>query len=334
MAKKRKAEPTFSQEQPFDSSFKMLLDDQLLAFLSYLLGVVIAEAYELKESLFKRGLLKPSLRVDALYRVRNAGQSTFYLVHIECETEPVREEMEKRLIQYFGLLFAKYYQVIVQVLLSPFKAENLPEPIFSLQHEGRELVKHEFIVVAFSQHQAQELLDRQLVELYALMPTMAGATYERLMQALEAMEAFYEGQADRFRNHLLWFDAFLGRTATVSQSDKERIRREVGKHKSLLEEGFFFQQATQEARAKGLAEGRQEGLQEGEVKGLQEGELKGLQEAIMTFIVLRFPGLANLAQQQVPLITQRETLDRLIKEISVAFDEATVRSLLEPHQTA
>src|SRR6266702_7364118 len=74
MADEQKKELKLSQQQPYDSSFKMLLDDQTIAMLSFLLGEDIEEAQELKEELFKAGVVNPSLRVDCAYQVRNRGR--------------------------------------------------------------------------------------------------------------------------------------------------------------------------------------------------------------------------------------------------------------------
>src|SRR5713226_9695010 len=60
-----KQEPQSYQQQPYDSSFKALLDDQPRPIPSFLFGEEIENAQELKESLLKEGT-KPSLWVVAL----------------------------------------------------------------------------------------------------------------------------------------------------------------------------------------------------------------------------------------------------------------------------
>jgi len=102
--KRETTEIANAQEQPYDSSFKALLDDQTRAILSFLLGEEVLSAYELKESLFKRETVKPALRVDCAYAVqsRKYGHKRIR-THIEFETAPT-SDIEKRLFEYYALL--------------------------------------------------------------------------------------------------------------------------------------------------------------------------------------------------------------------------------------
>jgi hypothetical protein len=53
--------------QPYDTSFKALLDDQTIAMLSFFFGEEVLSAQEAKESLFKRETIKTALRVDCAW---------------------------------------------------------------------------------------------------------------------------------------------------------------------------------------------------------------------------------------------------------------------------
>jgi hypothetical protein len=85
---------------------------------------------------------------------------------------------------------------------------------------------------------------------------MKGATYALLVQALKDMRSFYTNESWLCK-HLMWFDALLGRTTTVTPEDKERIRHAmVNEFRSLLDEGYFVKMRVAES----LEEGRQQGL--------------------------------------------------------------------------
>jgi len=133
-----KDETKRSQEHPYDSSFKALLDDQTLAVLSFLSGEDIEEAQELKEALLKQDTIKPALRVDCAYMTRNRGEASTeaYVTHIEFETAPTLE-IEARLLEYFGLLFRKYRKPISQILVCPFETPNVPMPPQLMQRGKR-----------------------------------------------------------------------------------------------------------------------------------------------------------------------------------------------------
>src|SRR2546426_7281598 len=96
MPRKRKTtEPPATREQPYDSSFRALIDDQPLAMLSSFFGEEIIAAKELKESIFKRDVVKPALRVDCVYdvvsRKSEQGPLRRYVGHMEIETAPTAE---------------------------------------------------------------------------------------------------------------------------------------------------------------------------------------------------------------------------------------------------
>src|SRR5947209_10812541 len=96
MVRKRKTtEPSIAHEQPYDSSFRALIEDQTLAMLSYFFGEEVLFAKELKESLFKRGVVQPALRVDCLFdmfaRKSANGLLRKYIGHLEIETAPAAD---------------------------------------------------------------------------------------------------------------------------------------------------------------------------------------------------------------------------------------------------
>jgi len=166
------------------------------------------------------------------------------------------------------------------------------------------LLELHYRVLALCEHEAQELLDKRQVELYALLPTMKGVNAVLLSQAIDELKVFYIGQEDRLANHLLWFGTFLQRSEIVSLEDKGRIKEKMEDFDSLLDENPFVQ------------------------KRRVEGEIKATQKAIITIVRARFPALTELAQQQVTRINNLDTLDFLIEKLSTAPDETTVRFLL------
>lgn len=310
-----------SQEQPYDSSFKSPLDDQTVAMLSFFFGEEIIVEQELKESLQKKDTVKPSVRVDAVYLIRSPKHPEQHVGHVEIETAP-DEEIEARLLEYLSLLYRRHLKPIRQVLVCPFKTSNLPTAPHGIKFaDGEAIVDHQYRVVALWMYQAQDLLDKHQVALYALIPTMNGATYERLVQALNEMTEFYKDQKNRLHNHLLWFDAFLGRTTTVTREDKERIRKDMNNFKSVLDESPFVQERVAEAEEKGREVGREEGRAEGEI----QGEVKALQEMVVEFVQSRYPDLVELAQQRAERTKTPQALREVIGLLFTAPDEKAVQ---------
>ncbi len=212
------------------------------------------------------------------------------------------------------MLHHKYFMTIVQVLVCPFETSALPRSPFQLKWGEEVYSEHHYRVVALWQYEASRLIEQEQVELYALLPTMKEATYTLLVQALKDMRAFYTNES-RLCKHLMWFDALLGRTTTVTLEDKERIRHAmVNEFRSLLDEGYFVQMRAAESRQEGLAEG----FAQGEAKGREEGLTEGLTEALLTATELRFPALLDLAQERVKQTRQPESLRLVLKGVKAA----------------
>jgi len=297
--------------------------------LSYFFGEEVLSAHEVKESLFKRETIKTALRVDCAYSMqsRKPGQQRIrtFLGHTEFETAPT-DDIIGRLLEYYGIMYRKHKQPIVQVLVCPFETANLPTaPNEVALEDGEVQITHHFRVVALWKREATELLAKDWVELYALLPAMKGATFALLSEALKAMRAFYAHDESRLRTHLLWFDTFLNRTTTVSEADKERTYEAMNDVESLLDSGRFVQKRVAKSRAEGLAEG----LAEGKAEGLAEGEAKGLQEALAITVEFCFPTLLDLAQQKAQHVKQPEVLRFVLRAIKAAPNEEAARALLE-----
>jgi predicted transposase YdaD len=326
----KKSETGLEHKQPYDTTFKSLLDDVTLALLSFLFGERIIFAQELKESLFKQDTIEPGLRVDCAYHMlsRDREEAGIVVGHVEIESAPTAD-IVARLFEYAGLLYHKYLTTIVQVLVCPFETSALPKSLLELKWGKEVLTAHRYRVVALWLQDARELVEQGLVELYALLPTMRGATYELLVQALRDMRAFHADES-RLRRHLMWFDALLGRTTTVTQEDKRRVRHAmVNEFRSLLDEGYFVQMRVAESRQEALAEGLAQGEAKGREEGREEGLEEGLTEALLMVTELRFPTLLELAEQRARQAKRSGDLRLVLKGVKNASSEEAARNILD-----
>jgi len=243
---------TAAHEQRYDTTFKALLDDVTLALLSFLFGEEIIFAQELKESLFKQDTIKPALRVDCAFYIRSRLRELAGIVigHVEFETAPT-SNIGARLFEYAAMLYNVYLVAVVQVLVCPFETSALPRSPLQLKWGEEVHSEHRYRVVALWQYEASKLVEQGQVELYALLPTMKGATYVLLVQALKDMRAFHTDES-RLCQHLMWFDALLGRTTTVTPEDKRRVHHAmINEFRSLLDEGFFVKMRVAESLEEG-----------------------------------------------------------------------------------
>ncbi|MHB8599079.1 MAG: hypothetical protein ACYDER_19980 [Ktedonobacteraceae bacterium] len=119
---------------------------------------------------------------------------------------------------------------------------------------------------------------------------------------------------------LYYGESELERTDTVPPSEKRGIQEELKVYDPLWEENSKVRRIRAESEAEGIAKGKAEGL--------AEGEAKGLQMALVSAVRVRFPELAELAQQKVSKINDASNLDMLLKHVITAPDERTARWLL------
>ncbi len=291
------------QQQAYDSTLKSLFQDQTLEMISTFIGD-IENPVELNET-----ALRPSLRVDRAYRVQRRGKER--IVHIELETS-ADSDMPLRMLEYYGILYRKYKIPIISLIICPFRT-SIPDPPLVIVDEDGEILIFKYRIARLWKERANKYLDEHKVAVYPLLPTMMGASYQLLSQALDEMKAHYVEQPRRFAEHVLWFNTLLQRTDTVSLEDKERIQEKMSNIESLLDENPFVQKR------------RAEGYAEGEARGLQEG----LQFAVLTAIENRFPPLVESVKEKVTHIQQPDKLQLMLKLTFTVPDEKTLQTIID-----
>jgi hypothetical protein len=91
---------------------------------------------------------------------------------------------------------------VLTTIIYLFRHEELPEPIFRVELEGREINRWRFDCIRLWELEAQAALDQGLPGLAALVPLMAGGTWPRVEQAVRQIEtkAPAEQRADCWRS--------------------------------------------------------------------------------------------------------------------------------------
>ena len=290
------------QPQAYDSSLKTLLEGLAGQVLPELVSGVEVEA-ELNDE-----ILKPPLRADRVYTALWRGVPC--ILHVELETK-ASTNIAHRLLEYNAILYKKHKKPVVSVVIYPFRVKlpRLPLCIFVGSQEIHTFWYH---VIALWKLRARSYLNRGVVGMYALLPTMRGATYEMLKQALDEMKAFYGENRRRLAEQILLFDTFLQRSDTLSIVDKYKVQEYLDMFDSLLDESRIVKKKAAEAEAKGRA----------------EGEIETLRQVIVEIVQTHFPVLAQLAQQKVTKLSDSRQLHGLIMQLTLARDEAAARDVL------
>jgi len=97
--------------------------------------------------------------------------------HVEFESAPTRET-DGRLFEYYGGLYRKYRKPVLQTLICPFEGYSVPIPPLNVELDGKTLAEINYKVIELYKREAQELLDKGNVAVYAILPTVRNPTPE------------------------------------------------------------------------------------------------------------------------------------------------------------
>jgi len=244
--------------------------------------------------------------------------------NLEAQSGP-DDDLLPRMHEYALNLYRTYKRPVISVALLLFECA-VPEVPFVIQCGGEVSSIFYPIIICMWRKDACEVVQSQQSCLYPLLPTMKNATVELLTQAVREMHEMED--RPHFTRHLAWFHTMLGRTTTVSQEDKLKMK-EVLKMQypgfALFREDPVIGGMILEGELKGRAEGKAEGRIEGEIKG----KIEGIQEAIVDIVRDSFsPQLVAQVQQAITTSQDEEQLRKFLRRLFRLSDEQEVLDLL------
>jgi hypothetical protein len=297
MVKKKKNQPPQQeQQQPFDATFKAWIKEQAPEILPLLLpGATYVEEIDVE-------VIKPTMRVDRVFRIIYQGKQ--YILHIEFESGP-DNDMPARLLVYNALLYYQYKLSVISIIIYPFRTKMAESPL-RVTREEQELLTFHFLTLPLFELEAARYVREHALCMYPLLPTMQGADHRLIKQAMDELAAHYQNDEAMLAQQFVWMELLLERTDTISLEEKGEIWRELKMYDKLWEESPRVQRTRTESK------------------------IEEAQRMLILFVKLRFPDLAELAEQELPRINNLDKLDLLTEKIYTAPDEATVRWLLTP----
>ena len=152
--------------------------------------------------------------------------------------------------------------------------------------------------------------------MYPLVPTMQNVHDNLIAQVIGELEELYQVDKAKLSDAIVWMRLLLGRSDTVSYSEKMQIEKRF----SMYDELWDNNPIVQKMREQDIAKGRQEGFQQ----GLQQG----LQRSLVNAVRIRFPDLAEFAQYQASHFDKPDVLESLIQQVVTAPDATVVLKLL------
>lgn len=289
---------------PYDNALKALMND----YADEIIPQLLPDAQVVQEQ--KREIERENLYADLVYLVQYKGKAR--ILNLELQSGP-DNDMPKRLLLYNVELYFAHKLPVLSVVLYLFET-RVPTSPFQEDEDEDSLTFH-YRVITLWTIDAQEIVEKHIISMYALLPGMRNANATLLIQALREMEKHYPRR--EFARHARRFRTILRRSTTVSKQDKQTVEVHMDyEYDSLIDEDPEVQERVARGKAEGLAE------------GLAEGQVEIAQELVTDFVEVRFPTLTQLARERVRRIKSTDALKLLAKQVAAASNEDTMRWLL------
>lgn len=163
---------------------------------------------------------------------------------------------------------------------------------------------------------APTFMQSRPIPLYGLLPAMGGVESSLLMEAIEDMVQFYQGNSDHLRDELLCFLVLLNRAKPLPDEEMETVLRRIRMFDPLLEEDPWVQEYGGRRKA------------EGEARGELKGKAEGIRQSVEVVVQTRFPDLLELVMERLKGTQDPTVLQQILVALSVAQDENRARRFL------
>ena len=190
----------------------------------------------------------------------------------------------------------------------------------------KELITFHFLRFALFEEDAEYYVRVHITAMYPVLPTMQGANYTLLKQAMEELAELYRESRVTLAQQFVWMQLMLERTDTIPPQEKQEVYDQLKTYDPLWEN----HPKVKKIRAESVAKGRAEGEAKGRAEGRVEGELEASRKLVVSVVAARFPTFAEAAKKRVAQINDLGALDMLIQQVSTAPDENMLRWLLQP----
>ena len=216
----------------------------------------------------------------------------------------------------FHALFLEEYELpVISVIIYPFEVTMVESPLVESCGE-EELLRFQYQTLCLRGLDARRFMEAGEVPVYGLLPCMGQVSEELLQQAVGEMVEYYRTNQEFLRDELLCFLVLLQRARPLPEVEMERVLRRVRMFDPLLEEDPWVKEKVAQGELRG------------EARGEARGELAATRKIFVAIVRERFPSLAELAERRAVQIEEAEALQRFIRQVILASDEAATRALL------
>ncbi len=322
-----------AQTQVYDNIFKRLIEGQF--------GEIVPLLFSTLNPTIRRELtieaLLPPRRMDRVYLASTPVGNV--ILHIEIEMSPRgRDQTSRRILVYHSLLSEKYNKEdgekvsVITLVLYPFDVPG-GKPVLIETYGDEEILRFYYQEMSLRAIKAPAFIQTRPIPLYGLLPAMSGVTLDILMEAIDDMVKYYEGNDDRLRDEFLCFNILLNRAKPLPEAEMEQVLRRIRMYDPLLEEDPWVQEygGKREAagEARGEAKGRTEGRAAGKVEGEARGKTEGMRQNIEMIVQIRFPDLRGSVMERVRRLQDPIALQTILVTLGLTPDDLQARNYLQ-----
>jgi len=203
---------------------------------------------------------------DVVVKAQFRGQTAFFLVHIEHQSE-AQANFDRRMFRYFTRLYEKHELPVYPIVIFSYDAPQRPEPTsHRVMFPDLDVLAFNYRVIQLNRLNWRDFLRQPNPVASALMAKMGIATAERPKVKLECLRLLATLRLDPARTHFIsaFIDTYLRLTAAeqqVFQADLDAVPKP--EQEKVME-------LTTSWKEEGIQEGIQQGRQLGEVELMLE----------------------------------------------------------------
>jgi predicted transposase/invertase (TIGR01784 family) len=191
---------------------------------------------------------------DLVVKARFRGQETFFLVHVEHQSD-TEADFPQRMFKYFARLHEKYKLPVYPVVLFSFDKPFRPEPKrYQIAFPGRSVLQFDYVTIQLNRLSWRKFAKIQNPVASALMVKMKIAPKDRPKVLRECRRLLATLKLDPAKAELIW--KFTETYLKLSAEELKQYEREFAKLTPIEQE------ATMEFISSMRQEGRHEGKEE------------------------------------------------------------------------
>jgi hypothetical protein len=241
---------------------------------------------------------------DLIVKVRLRGQTAYFLIHIEAQSE-WRGEFPRRMFTYFARLHEGY-----QVPVFPIVVMTADSPLYAVPSEyvvsvaGWTVLQFNYRVVQLNRLSWRDFIRHENPLANALMAKMQMTEAERKQVKVECLRLILTQQLDPARMQML--AGFVDTYLKLPPQDEQWFETEVAKFEPTEKEKAMYLMTTWERL----------GMEKGMEKGLEQGATQEAQKMVLRQLTGRFGAPVVAAAEprirQLPLTQLEDLGDALI----------------------